>query len=59
MKQHCLFSVTGAESDKSSILLVRLQRERGSYIWVHTVMIIKEGTEEAQVHSRVKLHWII
>ena len=50
--------MTGAESDKSSILLVRLQRERGSYIWVHTVMIIKEGTEEAQVH-RVKLHWII
>eukprot|EP00090_Calanus_glacialis_P004659 TRINITY_DN13513_c0_g1_i1.p1 TRINITY_DN13513_c0_g1~~TRINITY_DN13513_c0_g1_i1.p1 ORF type:complete len:542 (+),score=71.21 TRINITY_DN13513_c0_g1_i1:172-1797(+) len=41
--------VTGAESDKSSILLIRLQKEKGSFIWVHTVMQIKDSSEDTQV----------
>ena len=31
-------SVTGAESDKSSILLIRLQRENGSFMWVLIIL---------------------
>ena len=33
----CL-AVTGAESDKSSILLLRLQKEDGGFIWTHSVL---------------------
>ena len=32
------FPVTGAESDKSSILLLRLQKEDGGFIWTHSVL---------------------
>ena len=33
-----LLPVTGAESDKSSILLLRLQKEDGGFIWTHSVL---------------------
>ena len=39
--------VTGAESDKSSILLLRLQQEHGGYLWVHTVLQLRDAVEEA------------
>ena len=38
--------MTSSESDKSSILLLRLQTMSGSYLWVHTVLQLKDGVEE-------------
>ena len=37
------FTVTGAESDKSSILLLRLQKEDGGFLWTHSVLQVSIG----------------
>jgi len=39
--------VTGAESDKSSILLLRLQKEDGSFLWTHSVLQLRDAVEES------------
>ena len=38
--------VTSSDSDKSSILPLRLQTMSGGYLWVHTVLQLKDGVEE-------------
>lgn len=36
-----LFTVTQSEQDRSCILLVRLQRRNGSWLWIHCVLQVK------------------
>jgi hypothetical protein len=43
-----LISVTQSESDRSCILLLRLQRQDGGWVWVHTVLQVKENLENSQ-----------
>jgi len=38
--------ITQSESDRACILLLRLQRRNGSWLWVHTVLQVKDQTEE-------------
>ena len=42
------FSVTQSESDRSCILLLRLQKQDGGWVWVHTVLQVKENLENSQ-----------
>ena len=47
----CLISVTGAESDKSSILLLRLLKEDGTFVWVFHTILIHDSTLETFYQS--------
>lgn len=38
---------TQSENDRSCILLLRLQKQDGSWLWVHTVLQVKENLEES------------
>jgi len=38
--------ITQSENDRSCILLLRLQKQDGSWLWVHTVLQVKENLEE-------------
>eukprot|EP00093_Oithona_nana_P014106 14106.XXX_142676_122793_1 [CDS] Oithona nana genome sequencing. len=40
--------ITQSENDRSCILLLRLLKQDGSYIWVHTVLQVKENLEHSQ-----------
>ena len=42
------FAVTQSENDRSCILLLRLQKQDGSWMWVHTVLQVKENLEHSQ-----------
>ena len=49
--QHRFFNsiaVTQSENDRSCILLLRLQKQDGSWMWVHTVLQVKENLEHSQ-----------
>ena len=41
-------SVTQSENDRSCILLLRLQKQDGTWMWVHTVLQVKENLEHSQ-----------
>ena len=43
-----LISVTQSENDRSCILLLRLQKQDGTWMWVHTVLQVKENLEHSQ-----------
>ncbi|XP_014287539.1 PAS domain-containing protein cky-1 [Halyomorpha halys] len=40
--------ITQSEQDRSCILLVRVQRRSGDWLWVHTVLQVKENLENSQ-----------
>ena len=42
------FTVTQSEQDRSCILLIRLQRRNGSWLWIHCVLQVKEASETGQ-----------
>jgi hypothetical protein len=42
------FSVTQSEQDRSCILLLRLQRRSGDWLWVHCVLQVKDNMENSQ-----------
>lgn len=59
------FTVTQSEQDRSCILLLRLQRRSGDWLWVHCVLQVKDNMENSQqpvivctnqVLRSVKLH---
>ncbi len=41
------FAVTQSESERSCILLLRLQTHDGSWIWCHTVIQVKDGANSS------------
>lgn len=41
-------SVTQSEQDRSCILLVRMQRALGDFIWVHTVLQVRDAQDPNQ-----------
>lgn len=41
-------AVTQSEQDRSCILLVRLQKRTGDWLWVHCVLQVKENMENSQ-----------
>ncbi|XP_046647933.1 uncharacterized protein LOC124337950 isoform X5 [Daphnia pulicaria] len=40
--------ITQSEQDRSCILLVRLQRRNGTWLWIHCVLQVKDATEAGQ-----------
>lgn len=40
--------ITQSENDRSCILLLRLQKQDGTWVWVHTVLQVKENLEHSQ-----------
>ena len=42
------FAVTQSEQDRSCILLVRMQRRTGDFIWVHVVLQVRDGQDSNQ-----------
>ena len=46
----CCFviTVTQSEQDRSCILLLRLQRRPGDWLWVHCVLQVKDNMENSQ-----------
>ena len=49
IKQICSFYVvTQSENDRSCILLLRLQKQDGGWVWVHCVLQVKENLESSQ-----------
>ncbi|KAK6636731.1 hypothetical protein RUM43_010394 [Polyplax serrata] len=43
-----LFAVTQSEQDRSCILLLRLQKRSGDWLWVHCVLQVKDNMENSQ-----------
>lgn len=43
-----IFPVTQSEQDRSCILLVRMQRRQGDFIWVHVVLQVRDGQDSNQ-----------
>ena len=39
--------VTQSENDRSCILLLRLQKQDGGWVWVHCVLQVKENLESS------------
>jgi PAS domain len=44
----CDFAVTQSEQEKSCILLVRLQRKKGDWAWLHCVLQVKDSLDHTQ-----------
>lgn len=42
------FAVTQSEQDRSCILLVRMQKRHGDFVWVHVVLQVRDGHEANQ-----------
>ncbi|XP_026470599.1 neuronal PAS domain-containing protein 4-like [Ctenocephalides felis] len=40
--------ITQSEQDRSCILLLRMQRRTGDWLWVHCVLQVKDGADSAQ-----------
>lgn len=43
-----LLSVTQSEQDRSGILLVRMQKKAGDFVWVHCVLQVRDGQDANQ-----------
>lgn len=41
-------TVTQSEQDRSGILLVRMQKKSGDFIWVHCVLQVRDGQDANQ-----------
>lgn len=42
------FAVTQSEQDRSCILLIRMQRSIGDFIWVHVVLQVRDPQDSNQ-----------
>lgn len=43
-----MWTVTQSEQDRSCILLVQMQRRCGDFIWVHTVLQVRDSQDNNQ-----------
>lgn len=57
------FTVTQSEQDRSCILLVRMQKRSGDFLWVHVVLQVRDGHEANQqpviVCTNQVLRWVL
>lgn len=42
------FAVTQSEQDRSCILLLRMQKKTGDFIWVHVVLQVRDSQDSNQ-----------